>query len=331
MRFVRTSFIYIVPTDAIVFYSTMRKNGPWTQNSGSTQGGTMLWIYGNRFAQTGFNTVPSTTNTNFVQLVDGYSVHNCTIHEDKVTNTQLTCYTPKMPEGVYQIRVYVNENLIPLYQYYDPKRATFVPMSSQTPTITGITPLTATPRSLISLSGSFKSPCFSRDMDGCSQDNNPLISRIYMGGQLCNVINPITGANYSEVTDSNLLCNFDSNEVGVFNISMIVTNEYGRSMVRSDLYRISATGQLYNFQTYAIVSSVSPTMGSIEGGTTLVVSGQYFSHTTQYPIIVQVAGEICIILNVTLTTIQCRTPVNPSLGRSQYQGQLTSFIIKFDM
>ncbi|CAF3925163.1 unnamed protein product [Rotaria sp. Silwood2] len=320
MRFVRTSFIYIVPTDAIVFYSTMRKNGPWTQNSGSTQGGTMLWIYGNRFAQTGFNTVPSTTNTNFVQLVDGYSVHNCTIHEDKVTNTQLTCYTPKMPEGVYQIRVYVNENLIPLYQYYDPKRATFVPMSSQTPTITGITPLTATPRSLISLSGSFKSPCFSRDMDGCSQDNNPLISRIYMGGQLCNVINPITGANYSEVTDSNLLCNFDSNEVGVFNISMIVTNEYGRSMVRSDLYRISATGQLYNFQTYAIVSSVSPTMGSIEGGTTLVVSGQYFSHTTQYPIIVQVAGEICIILNVTLTTIQCRTPVNPSLGRSQYQG-----------
>ncbi|CAF1349598.1 unnamed protein product, partial [Rotaria sp. Silwood1] len=137
-----------------------------------------------------------------------------------------------------------------------------------------------------------------------------------MGGQICNVINPITGANYSEVTDSNLLCNFDSNEVG----TMIVTNEYGRSMVRSDLYRISATGQFYNFQTYAIVSSVSPTMGSIEGGTTLVVNGQYFSHTTQYPIIVLVAGEICTILSVTSTTIECRTPVNPSIGRSQYQG-----------
>ncbi|CAF4103728.1 unnamed protein product, partial [Rotaria sp. Silwood1] len=99
------------------------------------------------------------------------------MHEDKVTNTQLTCYTPKMSKGVYQIRVYVNGNLIPLYQYYDPKRATFLPMSSQTPTITGITPLTATPRSLISLLGSFKSPCFSRDMDGCCQDNNPLICR----------------------------------------------------------------------------------------------------------------------------------------------------------
>ncbi|CAM2722167.1 unnamed protein product [Rotaria socialis] len=309
-----------VPTDAIIFYSTVRKNGPWTQNIGSTQGGTMLWIYGSRFAQTGFNTVPSTTKSNIVQLVDGYSVYNCTVHDDKVTNTQLTCYTPKMPEGIYQIRVYVKGNLIPLYQYYDSKRATFSPMSTQTPTITGITPLTATPRALITLSGSFKSACFSRDMDGCSQDNNPLISRIYMGGQLCNVINPITGANYSEVTDTNLQCNFDSNEVGIFNISMIVTNEYGRSMVRSDLYRISATGQYYNFQTYGIVSNVSPTAGSTAGGTTLVISGQYFSSSTQYPIVVYVAGEICMILNVTLTTIQCRTPVSPLVVRSQYQG-----------
>lgn len=166
-----------MPTDAVVFYSTVRKNGGWTQNSGSLQGGTMIWIYGNRFAQNGFNTVPSTTNTNTVQLVDGYSVYDCNMHTDKVTNTQLTCYAPKMPEGVYQIRVYVNGNLVPLYQYYDAKRATFLPTSSQTPSITGITPSTGTPHTLVTLSGAFKSACFSRDMDDCSQDNNPLISR----------------------------------------------------------------------------------------------------------------------------------------------------------
>lgn len=39
--------------------------------------------------------------------------------------------------------------------------------------------------------------------------------------------------------------------LGIFNVSMIITNEYGRSSVRSDLYRISPTSQLYNFQTYA--------------------------------------------------------------------------------
>ncbi|CAF4278058.1 unnamed protein product, partial [Rotaria magnacalcarata] len=312
----------IVPTDTFVLYTTVRKGGPWTQNYGSTQGGTMLWIYGKRFAQRGFNTVPSTATTNAIQLVDGYSVYNCTMHDDKVTDSQLTCYTLKMPEGVYQIRVYVNNNLIPLYQYYDKKRATFAPMSSQTPIITGATPTTAPPRSLLSLSGSFKSSCFSRDTDGCSMDNNPLISRIYIGGQLCNMVNPFTGANYSEVTDTSLQCNFDSDEVGIFNISMIVTNEYGRSMVPSNLYRVSATNQLYVFQTYATISSVLPAMGSTQGGTTLIISGQSFSQSVQYPIVVNVAGQACTILNVSLTEIQCKTPAVPSVILSQYQGGL---------
>lgn len=82
---------------------------------------------------------------------------------------------------------------------------------------------------------------------------------------------------YSEVTDTNLRCNFDSDEVGklilllllniisnqlllntgVFNVTIIVTNEYGRSMVPSDLYRVSASNQLYNFETYASVFDLS--------------------------------------------------------------------------
>lgn len=309
-----------VPTDAVIFYTTVRKNGGWNQNSGSLQGGTMIWIYGNRFAQNGFDTVPSSATSNAVQLVDGYSVYDCTLHIDKGTNTQLTCYTPKMPEGVYQIRVYVNGNLIPLYQYYDAKRATFIPMSSQTPSVIGITPTTGTPHTLVTLSGSFKSACFSRDMDDCSQDNNPLISRIYMGGQLCNMIDPVTGANYSEITDTKLQCSFDSNEVGIFNVSMIVTNEYGRSAVRSDLYRVSPTSQLYNFQTYAVVSSVSPTIGSINGGTTLTITGQYFSHSSQYPLVVRIGGQVCSLISVTSTMIQCQTPANPGVSLNHYQG-----------
>ena len=38
---------------------------------------------------------------------------------------------------------------------------------------------------------------------------------------------------------------------GIFNISMIVTNEYGRSTTNVNLYRLSGTGDLYTFQTYA--------------------------------------------------------------------------------
>jgi hypothetical protein len=32
---------------------------------------------------------------------------------------------------------------------------------------------------------------------------------------------------------------------------MIITNGYGRSSTASNLYRLSATGQFYTFQTYA--------------------------------------------------------------------------------
>jgi hypothetical protein len=137
----------------------------------------MLWIYGNRFAQNGFNSVPSIVNTNTVQLVDGYSVYDCEMHTDKVTNTQLTCFTPEMPESVYQVRVYVNGYLIPLYQYYNPNRAIFASMPSQTPTITGISPQTGTPQTLISLVGAFQSECYARNVVGCSDDGDPLISR----------------------------------------------------------------------------------------------------------------------------------------------------------
>ena len=137
----------------------------------------MIWIYGNRFAQNGFNSAPSVSNTNTVQLSDGYTVYDCQMHNDKTTNTQLTCYTPALSTSVYQIRVSVNGVLIPLYQYYDPNRALFIPTSSQTPTITGIAPQTGTPQSLITLTGQFQSSCYSRDVDGCSDDNNPLISR----------------------------------------------------------------------------------------------------------------------------------------------------------
>jgi hypothetical protein len=166
-----------VPTDAVIFYSTVAKDGYWADNGGSTEGATMLWIYGNRFAQNGFSTVPSTANTNTVQLVNSYTVYDCEMHNDKVTNTQLTCFTPAMSPGVYQVRAYVNGNLIPLYQYYDPQQATFVPLASQTPTITGISPQTGPPQSLISLSGNFQTACYGRDVNGCSMDGDPLIAR----------------------------------------------------------------------------------------------------------------------------------------------------------
>jgi hypothetical protein len=203
-----------VPTDAIVSYTTVRKDGHWSQSEGSMQGGTMLWIYGKRFALNSFSAVPSAKSSNTVQLVDDYAVFDCEMHTDKVTSTQLTCYVPAMPESVYQVRVYVNGHLIPLYQYVDVRRAIFASVPDQTPIIDTISPQSGPTNSLISLAGLFKTACYARDIEGCAQDNNPLISRyiasirihprdpistlhsIFIGGHLCNLINPNTGTVY---------------------------------------------------------------------------------------------------------------------------------------
>jgi len=108
--------------------------------------------------------------------------------------------------------------------------------------------------------------------------------------------------------------------LGVFNISMLVTNEYGRSLTSSSLYRVSADEEIYTFQSYAVVSSVSPSSGSTAGGTTVTINGNYFDDSTQYPLVVKVGNEPCTILSSTTTTIQCQTPVQPSSSQSQYQG-----------
>jgi len=310
----------IVPTDASVTYATVRKDGYTSQNGGSTQGGTMLWIYGQRFADNGFSSTPGVSNTNTVQLVDGYSVYNCEMHNDKTTSTQLTCYVPALPDSVYQVRVYVNGLLIPLYQYNNPAQAFFIPMSSQTPTITGISPSSGTPQSLLQLTGSFKTSCYSRDVEGCAQDNNPLISRIFIGGHLCNLVDSSTGETYANVSSISLQCNFEGTEVGVFNVSMLISNEYGRALVSPSLYRVSATETLYNIQSYAVVTNATPNAGSTAGGTTITITGNFFSDSTRYPLVVKVGGEPCTILSSSLTTIQCQTSAVPSSIRSQYHG-----------
>jgi hypothetical protein len=46
-------------------------------------------------------------------------------------------------------------------------------------------------------------------------------------------------------------------KIGVFNVSMLVTNQYGRSLVSPNLYRVSANENLYTFQSYAGMTFIS--------------------------------------------------------------------------
>ena len=151
--------------------------GTRQQRNGSTEGGTLLWVYGTGFAQNAFSTEPSSETSNNIQLVRGNDVFNCEMQIEKGTDTQLTCYTPAMPAGEYQIQVYVQGNLIPLNQYSSPSSTTFRAVPTNTPQITNIAPTSGLPQRLVSLNGDFKTQCYLRDTMDCSGDNVSVISR----------------------------------------------------------------------------------------------------------------------------------------------------------
>ncbi|CAF4598766.1 unnamed protein product, partial [Rotaria socialis] len=84
---------------------------------------------------------------------------------------------------------------------------------------------------------------------------------------------------------------------------MLVSNNNGRSASDSSLYRMSGTGQIYHFDTYAVLNNVSTSSGSVEGGTILTIQGDHFVGSSENPLVVNVGDEPCNVLSSELTTI----------------------------
>ena len=158
-------------------YVTSRQGGGYQWNQGSIAGGTLLWIKGAGFAPNKLDLFSTTSSINTVYLVNNYSIYDCKMRDEEVTETQLACYTSPMPEGVYQVRIYVNEYLIPLSSYANINSSRFYALQSNTPSIVTIRPTTGLPQRLVTLTGDFKTKCYTTDMDGCYVDSAALISR----------------------------------------------------------------------------------------------------------------------------------------------------------
>lgn len=109
--------------------------------------------------------------------MNNYGIYDCKIRDEEVTETQLACYTSPMPEGAYQVRIYVNDYLIPLSSYSNTVATTFYASPTNTPYITTISPVTGLPQRLVTLTGDFKTNCYTTDVDGCYADSAALISR----------------------------------------------------------------------------------------------------------------------------------------------------------
>ncbi|CAF0710276.1 unnamed protein product [Brachionus calyciflorus] len=313
-----------VPTGAVVTKVTTRKNGSPSINGVSLNGGTLLWISGLRFAFNLFSFDPTTATSNEVFLVNGASSYNCEIHPDKVTSTQITCYVPALPEGKYLVRVKVNGALIPLYQYESIDNAYILASDSNTPKINNIEPYSGTPGSFVNINGDFKTYCYTRDVEECSDDSGARISRVYFGGQICNLIDPVTNNLYGEVTQNRITCKLEGSEINVFNASMLVSEQYGRSLTSRDAFFVSPDERIYNFQSYPELSNVSPQTGSVLGETYLTLIGSYFYHDQSLPAQIEIGGTKCEVVsyepnNRIDSKLVCKTSAQPARS-NEYPG-----------
>jgi hypothetical protein len=101
-----------------------------------------------------------------------------------------------------------------------------------------------------------------------------------------------------------------------------------RSMPMS--YDFDVNGVAYQYQQYAEVTAVSPSVGSTAGGAVLTISGRGFptlSLGLNDTVVVSVQGVPCTVLSSTYSTITCRTGPQPATDplsatplRGQYPG-----------
>ncbi|XP_063157380.1 fibrocystin [Candoia aspera] len=97
-------------------------------------------------------------------------------------------------------------------------------------------------------------------------------------------------------------CQVEGNYIGSHNVSFSVYNK-GKSIVHKDAWLISAKQELFMYQTFSDISSVSPAAGSLGGGTDLTITGDFFDT----PVQVTVAGSPCQIKEITPQKIICTT------------------------
>lgn len=128
---------------------------------------------------------------------------------------------------------------------------------------------------------------------------------------------------------------------------MLVTNEYGNVKVKQK--KLSGRGQLYDVASYPgrvlpfiqvfklkalhvndimiVLRSITPSNGSINGGTVVTLNGQYFSNDTNSPLEVNIGDKICKVLKFNSTDITCQLSRSSLTNRTHFSGNLIFLIL----
>ncbi|XP_067888793.1 PKHD1 like 1, tandem duplicate 1 [Heterodontus francisci] len=289
---------------------------------GSKNGATRLTIKGQGFSgekQFDFRAANEKLGTS-VQLLSETRSIPCDVEQDSSHETQVICYTRPLPEDSYHVVVSVdgfpidgsNTMIFKSQRYY-------------TPTIDGISPVSGLPGQLITIRGSIFTDIYGSNKLKDSNYRNTRILRVYAGGRLCDLLHPHSDTLYGLKLDheyssrGTMTCKMTGTYVGHHNVSFILDNGHGRSLPDVKTYFVSSLNKLSMFQTYAEVTGIHPSEGSVEGGTHLTVNGRFFDETDA-PARVTVGGQSCEIRSINTIQIICQIAKETNLSRAVFPG-----------
>ena len=279
---------YSATTQPLSYTATVSSISPTT---GPTTGYTDLVISGQGFGcslQNPYNT--SVT-------IDGNS---CVIKS--LSNTQITCTVPASSNaGAKPIKITVNG-----------KDATgsigsFVYSNTDWATISSLSPTQANPitKTQLTISGTN------------FPTNNPNQVRIYLDDRNNASNTGVATCNLNSITSTQILCTLSGGVTGNYRVRVL----FGTSGMA-----LLSSSNSANFDYVFAVSSISPSSGSVLGGTLLTITGQQFLAGKPESHAVQFGSTTCDIVEVTSTT-QMKCVTRPNADPSTTDVPLTAVVM----
>ncbi|XP_048777455.2 fibrocystin-L-like isoform X3 [Ostrea edulis] len=286
---------------------------------GSTNGGTKVTLYGSGFAANQFNWGSGNENLgNEVTIVSGTQSYATEIHKDGSNENQIQFFTPPLPAGKYSFRVKVDGKEVTSLCVKDSSKCNFETNSWATPTIEEVYPRSGEPGTLLTLRGRIVTTRYGSNIAESDNGREEKLLRIYAPqGYKCEM-KPDGSDTFFGIglnSETSLKGYFTCQTTGTYvtngNISYIVEGQFGRSLPVNDVLKYSGNNVIQMFQTYAVINSVTPSLGSTSGGTQIKLTGRFFNNTEK-TLRVEVGGEPCTNLKlVSDSEITCDTPAQP--------------------
>ncbi|KAG7173087.1 Fibrocystin-L-like 2 [Homarus americanus] len=205
---------------------------------------------------------------------------------------------------VYVIKVYVDGSETTGY-------ATVEYASWRGPVIDRVIPAWSLPGAMVEYQGNLHTTKYlmidAEDPTSSDPSKGAVITKVYMGGVDCEMVNATTGMLYVPLTSTRKLhCLVTSTYIGPMNTSVYVTDRGASSSTKWGM-GVDSQDRLFQHHTYAAVESVSPDTSSSGGGALLTITGVGFDSNLGATE-VRVGGAVCELQEITGEIITCLSP-----------------------